>query len=485
MRSPLAHVRDRGRPEPGRSTGRRDADRRDDDRDRAPRPRRRGTCASTGRSALGNRRLAIIDLSPAGHQPMADDDGRLVITYNGELYNFRELRRRAGGARTVVPLPHGHRGRAAARTRSGARRASSASTACSPSPSGTARRRTLFLARDRYGIKPLYYAHRRLDVPLRLGDQVPPRAPRLPSRAERCRTCSSTSPSRTSSRTERSSRASSCCRRLLADRLGGRRRRPRRSATGTSTSRSRTRGVSDEEYAEELDRLFRQAVERQLVSDVPVGAYLSGGMDSGCITAVAAQALPYICDLHRRLRPDLGLRPRARLRRAPARPRRCRTCSRPSTTRRCSRPATWSACLPRARLAPRGSARRPELPELLRRAAREQVREGRALRRRRRRALRRLPVALLPRRRQRRLRALRRQVLRLLAPAAAEQRHAASSSRRSSGTSVEDRTDDRHLPRRASRPRPAAGVAGGVRQLLALPRGEDLPARPAASSRTS
>jgi asparagine synthase (glutamine-hydrolysing) len=52
--------------------------------------------------------------------------------------------------------------------------------------------------------------------------------------------------------------------------------------------------ASDEEYLEELDRLFRQAVERQLVSDVPVGAYLSGGMDSGSITALAARALPYI-----------------------------------------------------------------------------------------------------------------------------------------------------------------------------------------------
>ena len=50
----------------------------------------------------------------------------------------------------------------------------------------------------------------------------------------------------------------------------------------------------EEEYVEELDRLFRQAVKRQLVSDVDVGSYLSGGMDSGSITAVAASELPYI-----------------------------------------------------------------------------------------------------------------------------------------------------------------------------------------------
>ena len=52
--------------------------------------------------------------------------------------------------------------------------------------------------------------------------------------------------------------------------------------------------LSEDEYVEELDRLFRQAVERQLVSDVPVGSYLSGGMDSASITAVAAGHIPYL-----------------------------------------------------------------------------------------------------------------------------------------------------------------------------------------------
>src|SRR5665213_269862 len=43
--------------------------------------------------ALGNRRLAIIDLSPSGHQPMFSSDARYVITYNGEIYNYRDVRR--------------------------------------------------------------------------------------------------------------------------------------------------------------------------------------------------------------------------------------------------------------------------------------------------------------------------------------------------------------------------------------------------------
>src|SRR4051812_40542954 len=45
-----------------------------------------------GSVALGNVRLAILDLSDAGHQPMRDESGRIVLVYNGELYNFRELR---------------------------------------------------------------------------------------------------------------------------------------------------------------------------------------------------------------------------------------------------------------------------------------------------------------------------------------------------------------------------------------------------------
>src|SRR5207248_2002861 len=45
----------------------------------------------SGNVGLGHRRLSIIDLSPAGHQPMASDDGTLWITYNGECYNYAEL----------------------------------------------------------------------------------------------------------------------------------------------------------------------------------------------------------------------------------------------------------------------------------------------------------------------------------------------------------------------------------------------------------
>ena len=45
-----------------------------------------------GNVGIGHRRLAVIDLSPAGHQPMITKDNRYVLSYNGEIYNFRELR---------------------------------------------------------------------------------------------------------------------------------------------------------------------------------------------------------------------------------------------------------------------------------------------------------------------------------------------------------------------------------------------------------
>ena len=50
---------------------------------------------STGGAVLGHRRLSIIDLSDAGLQPMANEDGSLHVTFNGEIYNYRELRSRS------------------------------------------------------------------------------------------------------------------------------------------------------------------------------------------------------------------------------------------------------------------------------------------------------------------------------------------------------------------------------------------------------
>ena len=109
-----------------------------------------------GPIGLGHRRLAIIDLSPAGHQPMANETGDVIITYNGETYNFQKLR--------VQLEAMGHQFHSQSDTEVVVHAYEVWGEDCVKHFNGMfafaiwdARRRCLFLARDRYGIKPLYY----------------------------------------------------------------------------------------------------------------------------------------------------------------------------------------------------------------------------------------------------------------------------------------------------------------------------------------
>ena len=245
-----------------------------------------------GSAGLGHRRLAIIDLSPAGHQPMISRDGRFVLSYNGEIYNFREIRaelERIGYSfvsktdSEVVLNAYAEWGPACVNRFNG----------MFAFAVWDKHRQQLFLARDRYGIKPLYYtfqgnaflfgseqkallAHpetqRKVDLEALLEyftfqniftDRTLLKGVKL-------------LPAGCHGIIERGSKELSATRYWDFDFV-----EPERPA-------------SDEEYREELDRLFRQAVNRQLVTDVELGAYLSGGMDSGSITAIAAKQLPYI-----------------------------------------------------------------------------------------------------------------------------------------------------------------------------------------------
>lgn len=107
-----------------------------------------------GSVGLGNQRLAILDLGPAGHQPMASPGGRFVLTYNGEVYNYVELRRELGGTfrsegDTEVILRALERWGHSALDRFNGMFAFAL---------WDQTERTLLLARDRFGVKPLYYA---------------------------------------------------------------------------------------------------------------------------------------------------------------------------------------------------------------------------------------------------------------------------------------------------------------------------------------
>jgi asparagine synthase (glutamine-hydrolysing) len=116
-----------------------------------------GADAEGRRVCLGHRRLSIIDTSAAGHQPFVSADGRYVLTYNGELYNFRELRRELEG--------RGRRFRTDCDTEVLVEAFAEWGEDCLARLNGMfafavwdARERVLTLARDRLGVKPLHYA---------------------------------------------------------------------------------------------------------------------------------------------------------------------------------------------------------------------------------------------------------------------------------------------------------------------------------------
>jgi asparagine synthase (glutamine-hydrolysing) len=110
------------------------------------------------RACLGHRRLAIIDTSRAGHQPMLSADGRYVITFGGEIYNYRELREQL--------ISKGHAFRTQTDTEVLLTAFAEWGPGCLPRLNGMFhfavwdnQERTLTLARDHVGIKPLYYAY--------------------------------------------------------------------------------------------------------------------------------------------------------------------------------------------------------------------------------------------------------------------------------------------------------------------------------------
>lgn len=239
---------------------------------------------------LGHRRLAILDLSPAGHQPMFDATGRFGIVYNGEIYNFPELRRgceaqgmtfRSRSDTEVLLALYAQRGEAMLPALNGIFAFALWDRAA----------RRLFVARDPLGVKPLYYLaddgvfacaseirallvlrpdlrevdptaiHRYLSFLWCPGEGTPLRRVRKlgPGEALVVR----------DGRIERHWRWAS----LPAERPLARERRP---------------AVAVAAVAEGV----RAAVERQLLADVPVGAFLSGGLDSSAVVACAARAHP-------------------------------------------------------------------------------------------------------------------------------------------------------------------------------------------------
>lgn len=245
-----------------------------------------------GGVGLGHRRLAIIDLSPAGHQPMISADYRYVLSYNGEIYNFRELRTelqalgywfRSQSDSEVVLYALAHWGADALLKFNG----------MFALALWDRKEQVMLLARDRYGIKPLYYAQQN-DL-FSFGSEQKAITAQPGFRRELNK------PALLEYFTFQNiftDQTLFCDVHLLP---AGHFAQFNVQTRIFSTHRywdyrfhEPDRPAGREEYLEELDRLFRQAVKRQLVSDVELGAYLSGGMDSGSITALAAQQFSYL-----------------------------------------------------------------------------------------------------------------------------------------------------------------------------------------------
>ena len=241
-----------------------------------------------GRVGLAHRRLSIIDLSPAGHQPMHDESGKLSIVFNGEIYNFTDLRDEL--------IVRGHSFRSHSDTEVILAAYREWGTECLAKFNGMfafalfdARQHTLFLARDRAGEKPLFY-HQANGV-MRFASELkalfkdPTLTRRIDLAALDCYLGMGYVP------------GDRCM-------LQGFNKLPPAHALLFDLQTGQTKiwcywklpelatvqGTSDEAaLLDELEDLLEDAVRRQMVADVPVGVLLSGGVDSSLITAMAVR----------------------------------------------------------------------------------------------------------------------------------------------------------------------------------------------------
>jgi asparagine synthase (glutamine-hydrolysing) len=239
--------------------------------------------------ALASRRLAVIDLSPLGHQPMVGGDGRLVLTYNGEIYNFMKIRK------TLEDLGCRFRGHSdtevllEAIAQWGLREALCRSEGMFAMALWDGTSGTLSLARDRLGEKPLYYGW--LGDTFVFGSELkalkahPDWKPNVDRAALRDYFEYGYIPA------PRSIYAG--IRKLppgtiiSVDARSGRTGDPEPYWSLEEAAAPTNRvGRSASEAVDALEELLLEAVSSRVVADVPVGAFLSGGIDSSLIVAL-------------------------------------------------------------------------------------------------------------------------------------------------------------------------------------------------------
>jgi asparagine synthase (glutamine-hydrolysing) len=239
------------------------------------------------RVGLGHRRLSIIDLSPAGHQPMSNEDGTVWISYNGEIYNFQEHREflvarghtfRSHSDTEVLVHLYEEKGPDFVTDLNGI-----FALAIWDSRSGQ-----LLLARDHAGIKPLYYWRsgdglffaseikallRIPEVPRELNREAVPHYLTflwVPGQETMLKAIRKLEPGH-----------------YLVWRDG-----QVTEKRWFSLAYEPDESVTEEEWIERIHDTFMRTTRRQMVSDVPLGAFLSGGTDSSSIVACMRRAYP-------------------------------------------------------------------------------------------------------------------------------------------------------------------------------------------------
>ncbi|MEQ8968461.1 MAG: asparagine synthase (glutamine-hydrolyzing) [Azospirillaceae bacterium] len=246
-----------------------------------------------GRVGLGHRRLAIIDLSAAGHQPMHTADGRLSIVFNGEIYNYRELRRelaqrgcafRSDSDTEVLLHLYALEGAAMVSRLRG----------MFAFALWDADKRGLLLARDPFGIKPLYYADD--GASLRVASQVSALAAggRIDTRPDPAGHVGFflwgyVPEPHTIYRGVRALPAGST---LWIDEAGARSPATYWSVTeriAEAEARAAEHPVDADTAHAMLRTALLDSVRHHMIADVPVGVFLSAGLDSATLAALAAE----------------------------------------------------------------------------------------------------------------------------------------------------------------------------------------------------
>lgn len=243
------------------------------------------------RIALGHRRLSIVDLSPTGHQPMVSTDGRWVLVLNGEIYDHADHRRALLGRGATFRGSSDTEVLLALIAEQGPEEAVRAVDGMFALAVWDRQERVLWLARDRVGEKPLYYgrvggqfvfASELTAIRLLPGVGATPDVSAVAAYLEY-----GFLPAPHAILPGIRKLPAGCLLRVDTEGVTGEPEPYWSLEDMASDGLSKPLAASDEELVELADRTLRTSIQRRLVADVPVGAFLSGGLDSSTVVALA------------------------------------------------------------------------------------------------------------------------------------------------------------------------------------------------------